>query len=164
MPSLKKSEGKKITDDFICLLFFTRLLELCGRAFVEYGTTGGRASTGGLKIRSIWGMGGCMHGTAESSVYSWTEGTLVWLRHNGGAVLLVNVFVKWFSEDSPDFALASSTTADGIPIVGLAKSLVPKDKRFNHTKVWCTFIFIDLQATAPLLEHSCTVLKSSIYL
>ncbi len=37
--------------------------------------------------------------------------------------------------------------ADCIPIVGAAKSLVPKDKRFNHTKVWCTFIFIYLQAT-----------------
>ncbi len=49
--------------------------------------------------------------------------------------------------DSPDFALDSSTTAGRIPIVGLAKSLVSKDKRFNHTKVWCTFIFIDLQVT-----------------
>jgi len=30
--------------------------------------------------------------------------------------------------------------------VGAVKPLVPKDKRFNHSKVWCTFIFIDLQA------------------
>ena len=37
--------------------------------------------------------------------------------------------------------------ADCIPIVGSAKSLVLNDKRFNHTKVWCTFIFIDLQAS-----------------
>ena len=37
--------------------------------------------------------------------------------------------------------------ADCIPIVGAVKPLVPKDKRFNHSKVWCTFIFIDLQAT-----------------
>ena len=36
--------------------------------------------------------------------------------------------------------------ADCIPIVGSAKSLVLNDKRFNHTKVWCTFIFINLQA------------------
>ncbi len=31
---------------------------------------------------------------------------------------------------------------DCIPIVGSVKSLVLNDKRFNHTKVWCTFIFI----------------------
>ncbi len=37
--------------------------------------------------------------------------------------------------------------ADCIPIVGAAKSLVLNDKRFNHTKVWCIFIFIDLQAS-----------------
>ncbi len=35
--------------------------------------------------------------------------------------------------------------ADCIPIVGAVKSLVQNDKRFNYTKVWCTFIFIDLQ-------------------
>jgi hypothetical protein len=35
---------------------------------------------------------------------------------------------------------------DCIPIVGSARSLVPSDKRFNHIKVWYTFIFIDLQA------------------
>ncbi len=38
-------------------------------------------------------------------------------------------------------------TADCITIVGAAKSLVLHDKRFNHTKVWCIFIFIDLQAS-----------------
>jgi hypothetical protein len=33
---------------------------------------------------------------------------------------------------------------DCIPIVGSAKPLVLNDKRFNYTKVWCTFMFIDL--------------------
>jgi hypothetical protein len=37
---------------------------------------------------------------------------------------------------------------DCIPIVGSVKALVPNDKSFNHTKVWCTFMFIDLQATS----------------
>jgi hypothetical protein len=37
---------------------------------------------------------------------------------------------------------------DCIPIVGSVKPLVLNDKRFNHTKVWCTFMFIDLQATS----------------
>ena len=36
---------------------------------------------------------------------------------------------------------------DCIPIVGSARSLVPSDKRSNYTKVWCTFIYIDLQAS-----------------
>ncbi len=40
-----------------------------------------------------------------------------------------------------------SFAADCIPIVGAAKSLVLNDKRFNHTKVCCIFIFIDLQAS-----------------
>ena len=35
-----------------------------------------------------------------------------------------------------------SSPAPARPIVGLVKPLVPSDKRFNHTKVWCTFIFI----------------------
>ncbi len=46
--------------------------------------------------------------------------------------------------------------ADCIPIVGSVKSLVLNDKRFNHTKVWCTFIFIDLQARKSKLKvHKC---------
>ena len=45
--------------------------------------------------------------------------------------------VRYPTRDSPDC----------IPIVGAAKSLVLNDKKFNHTKVWCTFIFIDLQAS-----------------
>ncbi len=80
MPSLKKSEGKKITDDFV--------RKLCGRTFVECGTTGGRASTGGLKVRSVWGGGGGVARMEQlrSSVYSWKEGTLVLYRQNGGAL------------------------------------------------------------------------------
>ena len=75
--------------------------------------------------------------------YSWK----VWYRHNGGAVLLVNVFLK-LSSPAP----TPWQSPDCIPIVGSAKSLVPNDKRFNHTKVWCTFIFIDLQASKSKLK------------
>jgi len=34
------------------------------------------------------------------------------------------------------------------------KSLVLNDKRFNHSKVWCTFIFIDLQAAGDYYNYS----------
>jgi hypothetical protein len=78
--------------------------------------------------------------------YSWKEGTLVY-RQNGGAVLLVNVFVKL---SSPAPTRDPWQSPDCIPIVGSAKPLVLNDKRFNHTKVWCTFMFIDLQATRVL--------------
>ena len=78
--------------------------------------------------------------------YSWKEGTLVY-RQNGGAVLLVNVFVKL---SSPAPTREPWQSPDCIPIVGSAKPLVLNDKRFNYTKVWCTFMFIDLQATRVL--------------
>ena len=52
-------------------------------------------------------------------------------------MLLVNV-VEMLSSPAP----ARDRAPDCIPIVGLVKPLVPSDKRFNHTKVWCTFIFI----------------------
>ena len=46
---------------------------------------------------------------------------------------------------SPSQAVTAGFAADCITIVGAAKSLVLNDKRFNNTKVWCTFIFIHLQ-------------------
>ena len=52
-------------------------------------------------------------------------------------MLLVNV-VEMLSSPAP----ARGQSPDCIPIVGLVKPLVPSDKRFNHTKVWYTFIFI----------------------
>ena len=58
---------------------------------------------------------------------------------------------KWHSS-----VLLFAAGSDCIPIVGAAKSLFPNDKRFNHTKVWCTFIYIDLQATGDCVgERFC---------
>jgi hypothetical protein len=63
MPSLKKSEGKKITDDFVRLLFLlgskSYAAELLSSMVPLEGSRSGR------------------YGTGESSVYSWKEGTLV---------------------------------------------------------------------------------------
>ena len=68
-------------------------------------------------------------------------------------VLAVLIETKWrisvVSECCWEAVLASPRpwqSPDCIPIVGSVKPLVPSDKRFNHTKVWCTFIFSDLQA------------------
>jgi hypothetical protein len=52
----------------------------------------------------------------------------------------------------PTLPLHPWQSPDCILIVGSAKSLVLNDKRFNHTKVWCTFIFIDLQARYSKLK------------
>ncbi len=68
------------------------------------------------------------------------------------SVLLVNIFVEVIFGVNYQYH-ASSTAADHIGLVGAAKSLVPKDKRFNHTKVWCTFIFIDLQVMGDCEQH-----------
>ncbi len=38
--------------------------------------------------------------------------------------------------------LLFASDSDCIPIVGAVKPEVLNDTRFNHTKVWCTFIFI----------------------
>ena len=54
---------------------------------------------------------------------------------------------KWGSS-----VLRFAADSDCIPIVGSVKPLVLNDKRFNHTKVWCTFIFIDLQASKSKLK------------
>jgi hypothetical protein len=115
---------------------------------------GGRASTGAPGSRSgRYGGGGEARTeqlTPESSVDSWKEG-------RAGVIQ-----TKWRSsvvgERFYEAILASPhpwQSPDRIPIVGSARSLVPSDKRFNHSKVWCTFIFIDLQATGD-----CTNLSS----
>ncbi len=85
-----------------------------------------------------------MYGTAQLQLGSGHAGVLETKWRS--SVLLVNVFVEVICGVNYQYH-ASSTAADRIPIVGAAKSLVPKGKRFSHTKVWCTFIFIDLQAT-----------------
>ncbi len=64
---------------------------------------------------------------------------------------------KWRSS-----VLRFAADSDCIPIVGSVKSLVLNDKRFNHTKVWCTFIFIDLQLlllVLLLLQQTTSELK-----
>ena len=100
---------------------------------------------------SVWPYyleGGCVYyGTAETvrlqSVCSWKEGTLHGVKYRQN----VGVVGERFCE-----AVLSSPhpwqSPDCIPIVGSVKALVPNDKSFNHTKVWCTFMFIDLQATS----------------
>jgi hypothetical protein len=46
------------------------------------------------------------------------------------------------AQPSPAVAFATSKASDYIPIVGVIEFLVPQDKRFNYTKVWCIFILI----------------------
>ncbi len=87
-----------------------------------------------------------LYGTAESSVSiqlergyaAWCEIQTKWRSSVVGERFCEAVLASLHPWQSPDC----------IPIVGSAKSLVPNDKRFNHTKVWCTFTFIDLQATS----------------
>ncbi len=99
---------------------------------VQEDSRSGRYGGGGLHVRNSW----------ELSIQLERGYAGVKYRQNGGVVLLLNVFVKLSSPACP------WQSPDCIPIVGSAKSLVPNDKRFNHTKVWCTFMFIDLQATS----------------
>ncbi len=65
----------------------------------------------------------------------------------GKRVHWCEIQTKWRS------SVVGEQSPDCIPIVGSARSLVPRDKRFNHTKVWCTFIFIDLQATGDCKQR-----------
>ncbi len=95
-----------------------------------------------LKVRTVWGGGGVSRTEqlSECSVYSRKEG-------RAGVIQ-----TKWCSVVGERFyeAILASLhpwqSPDWIPIVGSAKPLVLNDKRFNYTKVWCTFICIDLQA------------------
>ncbi len=62
--------------------------------FVRQGKEGGPVREGSRSGR-YGGGGGCTYGTDSWELsYSWKEGTQVLYRQNGGAVLLVNVFVK----------------------------------------------------------------------
>ncbi len=89
------------------------------------------------------GGGGCTYGTAvswRSSVWKrvrWCEIQTKWRRSVVGERFCEAVLASPHPWQSPDC----------IPIVGSVKALVQNDKSFNHTKVWCTFIFIDLQAS-----------------
>ncbi len=96
-----------------------------------------RDSTGGLNVRSAWGRGGGDARTEQlRSQYT-----------AGKRVRWCEIQTKWRS------SVVGEQSPNCIPIVGSAKSLVPSDKRFNHTKVWCTFIFIDLQATGDCKQR-----------
>jgi hypothetical protein len=85
----------------------------------------------------------CTYGTAESSV---TAGQRCWCDTDRNNIAEQCCWWKFF-----EAVLASPHPwqyPDCIPIVGSVKPLVPNDKRFNYTKVWCTFMIIDLQATS----------------
>ena len=104
------------------------------------GRKAGQYRSPRLKVRSVWGGEARTEQlTPESSVDSWKEG-------RAGVIQ-----TKWRSsvvgERFYEAILASPhlwQSPDCIPIVGSARSLVPSDKRSNYTKVWCTFIYIDL--------------------
>jgi hypothetical protein len=94
-------------------------------------------------VMPVWGGGGCTYGTAVSWLSSvwkrvrWCEIQTKWRRSVVGERFCEAVLASPHPWQSPDC----------IPIVGSVKALVQNDKSFNHTKVWCTFIFIDLQAS-----------------
>ena len=76
----------------------------------------------------------------SSLSHTHSHAVLQW--HAAGTVYAGVIGSKWRSS-----VLWFAADSDCKPIVYSVKSLVLNDKRFNHTKVWCTFIFIDLQAS-----------------
>ena len=98
------------------------------------GSRSGRYGGGGRHVRNSWLL------TPESSVDSWKEGRAGVIQTKWRSSVVGKCFYEAILASPHPWQ-----SPDCIPIVGSVKSLVPSDKRFNHSKVWCTFIFIDLQ-------------------
>jgi hypothetical protein len=90
----------------------------------QYGMTQGHPGMGG--------GGGSTYGTAEELSIQLERGNTVVMQTKWRSIVEGVVICSWLYTDCW-FSF---------------KSLVPNDKRFNCTKVWCTFMFIDLQATS----------------